>query len=750
MVAMLAVVAAVIIALLVGVSVRLTQRNLAAIEEHHRAALSTKAQMLAENHALALKGLVADNAFGDIQRLIERAVMGDRDVVYGLVVSSEGKVLAFAAPGSSRDVPDPRSHVQIGLRADQLDVTERTIREADLFGEHVFEIALPVNDGTDRLGTIRYGLSEGRMQAALRAAREASQHDIFSSLALSLGVAISAAAIMALVSGRAATRIAKPITDLASAAGALAAGDRSVRVDIRSNDEVQDLGEAFNNMVGELKSSYDSLEDLNRNLEAKVESRTHELAARNRDMRLVLDNVEEGFLTLATDGTMAMEHSSILDRWFGPYGENTTFTAYLERSSPMFSAYFEVGWEAVLEGFLPLEVCVDQLPKRIEVRGSTWNVRYTPIMNSGKLDGLLVVIQDVTIQLAREKEEQVQREILQAFQRLMRDRSGFMAFHAEMTELVMAATDGRHERDLPMLRRVIHTIKGNAAMFGLERLAVLCHGIEDEMAETRDLPTESSLDELHIAWQVLTDAIVPVSEASNNQTLQVPREDVQALVVSLDKIPAARHLARQVESWKLEPVQVPLRRLAEQATDLAKRYGKGPIAVDVQAEMIRCDPKRWAPFWSDVVHVVRNAVDHGLETPAERQAAGKPRGSIRLRAAWEGSDLVVAIGDNGRGIPFDKVRERATRLGLPHATHEDLVAALFVDGVSTASEVTDLSGRGVGMAVVRNRVESMGGRVIVDSTPGVGTTWMFRFRRQELADSWTPQAVRSTNGGSPG
>jgi two-component system, chemotaxis family, sensor kinase CheA len=733
MVLMLTAVAAILIGLLVSASVRLSQRNLAAIEAHERESLSTKSRMLAENHALALKSLVLDNAFGDVQRLIERSVIGDRDLVYGMFTSAEGRVWAFAGPGAWPDMPDPKAYTQIGLSHDQLSVSEPAMREADLFGEHVLEIALPVKDGTEKLGTLRYGLSTSRMQAALRVARAVSQHDIFNSLALSLCVALSAAAIAAFMSRRAAVRIAKPITDLASAAKALAAGNREVRVDIRSNDEVEELGDAFNDMVSELKSSYGSLEDLNRNLESKVHERTTALAGRNRDMRLVLDNVEEGFLTVTPDAVMTMEHSSILNRWFGPYGENTTFGGYLERTTPGFSAYFDLAWEAIQDGFLPLEVCVEQLPRRLEARGSTWRVRYTPILNSGKFDGMLVVIQDVTVEIARQRDEQVQREILNAFQRLMRDRAGFMSFHAEMTEMVKTVCDGRYREDIRTLRRVIHTIKGNAGMFGLDRMAALCHRIEDEMAETRDLPAEASIEELRADWKVLTDSVMPTSEAQGGQTFQVPREDVQALVASLDEIPAARHLAQQVENWKLEPIHVPLRRLAEQASELAKRFGKGDVQVELQAEMIRCDAKRWAPFWSDLVHVVRNAVDHGLETAEVRKALGKSRAIIRLKAAWEDSDLVVSIADNGRGVPFDSIRQSAIRLGLPHTTHDDLVAAVLSDGVSTAENVGDLSGRGLGMAVVRNRVESMGGRVLLSSVPGAGTTWTFRFRRQGLA-----------------
>src|ERR1700716_2791125 len=120
MVLMPTVVAAILIALLVSVSVRLSQRNLAAIDAHQRESLSTKSRMLAENHALALKSLVLDNALGDVARLIERAVIDDRGLVFGLFPSAEGGVWAFAGPGASPDMPAPKAYAQIGLSSGHL------------------------------------------------------------------------------------------------------------------------------------------------------------------------------------------------------------------------------------------------------------------------------------------------------------------------------------------------------------------------------------------------------------------------------------------------------------------------------------------------------------------------------------------------------------------------------------------------------------------------------------------------------
>jgi two-component system chemotaxis sensor kinase CheA len=122
------------------------------------------------------------------------------------------------------------------------------------------------------------------------------------------------------------------------------------------------------------------------------------------------------------------------------------------------------------------------------------------------------------------------------------------------------------------------------------------------------------------------------------------------------------------------------------------------------------------------VHAVRNAVDHGIETPEERSAAGKSMpANIYLRARVENADLVIELQDDGRGINWNKLAERAKQRGLPHHTQNELLEVLFMDGVSTRDEVSDLSGRGIGMGALRASCLALHGSVEVESQPGKGT-----------------------------
>jgi two-component system chemotaxis sensor kinase CheA len=126
-----------------------------------------------------------------------------------------------------------------------------------------------------------------------------------------------------------------------------------------------------------------------------------------------------------------------------------------------------------------------------------------------------------------------------------------------------------------------------------------------------------------------------------------------------------------------------------------------------------------------LLHLVRNAVDHGIERPAERAAAGKPRaGTITVSAALKGSRVEIAITDDGRGLDRERIRDEARARGLPESTEDrDLLALVFQPGLTTARALTAVSGRGVGLDVVKSQVNALHGTVGLESVAGAGTTF---------------------------
>ena len=129
-------------------------------------------------------------------------------------------------------------------------------------------------------------------------------------------------------------------------------------------------------------------------------------------------------------------------------------------------------------------------------------------------------------------------------------------------------------------------------------------------------------------------------------------------------------------------------------------------------------------LFRNLVHLVRNAIDHGIETPEERARGGKaPVGRLLITTLREASAFTVSVQDDGRGIDWDRVRALASERGLPASTPEELFAALASDGLSTRAQASEISGRGVGLGAVRQACEGLGGTFDIQSEPGSGTTF---------------------------
>jgi HPt (histidine-containing phosphotransfer) domain-containing protein/HAMP domain-containing protein len=720
------------LAIVLFLSARSSAQHLRAIEGSIEEGITSKGKVLTENHALALHGMVLDNAFLDMQTLLARAVSQDPDLVYGLFVNSEGGALAFQKRGSTGGelvAPEKDAWRELGLEPKELVQQRATIRRAFRLGQEVVDVAEPVlGDDREILGTIRYGLSTRRMHQALAVAAAESKSQQLNSIAL-IGATVGLATLLGILLSRVqAVRITLPVQALTQAAIDLAAGQRSVRVSITSGDELQVLGFSFNRMVEELSSSYRELEEMNRTLEHKVEERTLALAGRNRDMRLVLDNVDQGFITLSMDGVMASERSAVVDRWFGT-GADKTFWHYLFATSPDFALGFELGWDQLVADVLPYEVALEQLPSRLSAKGSSFSLRYMPLLKDDRLEGVLVVVADITDRLQREREEAELTELMEAFRRLMLDRVGFLAFSNEaagMVKLICSAD----AQDSHSLRSTLHTLKGNAAQMGLRVVAHLCHTLEDELATGDGLKSQTLL---HERWQALTEHVRQLIGEGDRHTMEVSATDYAALVSTLTRDGKSAALT-ELLAWRLEPATRPLRRLAEQARVLAKRLGKGEVDIDVQAGTVRLDPEVYGPFFSDLVHIVRNAVDHGIENQEERTLRGKPAvGKMTFKVQTNDNRIAFEISDDGRGIDWSVISELGASIGMPSRTAAERLAILCRQGVTTRSDVSETSGRGVGMSAIKQRIDAMHGRLEVDSTSS-GTKWT-------IVLPWTPEVT---------
>jgi two-component system chemotaxis sensor kinase CheA len=186
-------------------------------------------------------------------------------------------------------------------------------------------------------------------------------------------------------------------------------------------------------------------------------------------------------------------------------------------------------------------------------------------------------------------------------------------------------------------------------------------------------------------------------------------------------------LQRTALAMRMLPIRGTFQKMSRLVRDTAATLGK-QIRLVIEGEETELDRTVIEEIGDPLVHMIRNAVDHGIEPPSEREAAGKPaRGTVRLRAFHQGGFVVIEIADDGRGLDPARIRAKAVERGLiaPDAQldRRETLELIFAPGFSTAEQISDLSGRGVGMDVVRRNIERVRGKVEIDSLPGRGTTF---------------------------
>jgi signal transduction histidine kinase len=457
-------------------------------------------------------------------------------------------------------------------------------------------------------------------------------------------------------------------------------------------------------------------------LERIVAERTRDLDSRNEDMHLVLDNVGQGFFTIDRKGQVSRERSTVVGQWLGDPPASGAFWDYLGQNDAQLGEWFQLGFESVLEDVLPIELSIEQLPKRTQIGQRHLRFEYRPIMVRERFEKLLVVISDATHVVEVERLEAQQRETHVLFERIMRDRAGVVELLSEGLELQKQL---KSSTDLASKKRALHTLKGNASIFGMHVFANYCHQVETQIAEEGDL-ADKYVEELQHRWDAVSARVHTLLGGSLGSKLEIDEAEYQA-VLEAAKRNDTSSIVGMLSTWKLEPTEKRLVRIADQARSIAERQRK-PIEVRMSSNQLRLESNVWVPFWSSFIHLVRNAVDHGLEDSEERIRAKKaPVGTLELKTFRENDAIIVEVRDDGRGVDWDAVKRRAKELGLPCATQEDLTELLFADGFSTRSQVSDLSGRGVGMSSVRRACEARGGQISVHSERGRGTTLQCRF-----------------------
>lgn len=586
-------------------------------------------------------------------------------------------------------------------------------------GENDIDIALGVKSPTGKeLGSVAVRVSLARENAAFATARRR----IFW-LAFTLS-AVVAALLVAVVR----RTIISPLAKLERAARRLSRGEL-IEVAVERHDEIGSLGRAFNHMgraIGE---------------------RELRISAMTTRLQGLLDHMRQAIVVFDERGELGAERSKLARELFGTRAGADSNVADLlypgDSASSVEREAFSVWLEEAASETADFAELAELAPREVTLPGPSGEEHLLELefRAASPEDGrkrFLLLATDVTSQrklertaVAQEREHQKQ---LSAMRRLLAGGGqvfvrflGHTRDRLERAHATLRGVRGVPRDAVEELFRFVHTLRAEARSFDLKRVETLAAGLEVELAGVRHAPAEATVREA--AAEKLRQGFAAIgTELDQAETLfvqsspigrrvleqvTVSRDDVEALYEKLGS--RKDELGKLASRLAARPFGELLSALPDSVERWASKEGKR-VELSVTGREALVPAALVGPLGGVLAHLLRNAVAHGLELPAERRALGKPEiGSVEVSCAEHADGVVVEVRDDGAGFDLDALRKAAKG----HA-REDGVELAFVQGVSTRERPDELAGHGVGLAAVRDDLLRAGYSVGVSSERGHG------------------------------
>lgn len=480
-----------------------------------------------------------------------------------------------------------------------------------------------------------------------------------------------------------------------------------------------------------------------------------ELAEKSGKLAGLLDNSGQGFLSFGRDLLVEPEHSRECVNLLGGQIAGSPVATLLNLGDAERERQLIDNLRSAIDEPDPFrrDLYLSLLPAEQRINGRIVRIAYRPLE-----ERLMLILTDITER--RRLEEQVATE--QARLKLIvvavteaDDLFEVLEHFKEFREETLPGLlDDLTASRLAEIYRQVHTFKGLFAQLEFPELPKSLHQLESLLGRAKrqvaaatcgaddiTLGMERAQAALESDLAVLRDALGDGFFAKSGCLVldqdQVAMLDRIAHRLHADGQPSpspeeTREFVRWLRCLRHVRLAEMLSGYPKAVARLAERLGKEVAPVTMEDDGVRVDPAIYGPFAKSLVHLFRNAVDHGIEPPEERLEAGKDEvGSIHCRITREDADILVEIADDGRGLDPDAIRRKAVALEYCDAEQalamndDGIHSVIFDDAFSTRDDITETSGRGIGLAAIRDEVDKLGGRIVVASSPGQGTRFTF-------------------------
>lgn len=500
-------------------------------------------------------------------------------------------------------------------------------------------------------------------------------------------------------------------------------------------------------VINDLRVAQAQLEDYSKNLETKVEQRTLELRSANQLMSAILNSLDQGILVFDQSGKVLPYFSKISRELFRKEIENSNVVELLS-SDRLVQSQLKDWLSVTFEEMLDFEDTKALGPDRL-VRGEDVEIclSYNAMRGStGKLDAIVMVATDKTDEMRAKKEADHERSLARRVMQITKYQSQFKSFSTDALQIfersnkaIRDAQETRSALNVESFSRDLHTFKGGAATFALGELATLAHEAETILSvdsEERLFELKNAIFKLDSQFSNFLESNKELYGGSlNGQVKQIEISNARATewLEKLNAHPAMKELSSEIENlFFREKIGDHFSYLDESLGELAQSLKKKMRPLKIVNGDLRIEAKHYRELFANFIHIFRNAIDHGLETPEQRLQNQKPEeGHIEIvfsvKEEMSQKLIEIKVRDDGAGVDPAKIRARMMKLGYSEEdcqkTDQEIIQFIFDDRFSSRDQISEISGRGVGLAALKNSVLVLGGKVSVTSIIGQSTAF---------------------------
>jgi HPt (histidine-containing phosphotransfer) domain-containing protein len=458
-------------------------------------------------------------------------------------------------------------------------------------------------------------------------------------------------------------------------------------------------------------------------VEELVADRTGELLSERNDMKIILNNVEQGIFTIEGNASIAVQCSAACEKIFSRDIRSLHVVEIFGEDRAMWDDLFEM----VFDETKNTNSLIDLLPKQLNYQTKNLKLEYKVTHEKSKIKSVLCVVSDMTLIDELETRNIIEINKNAALIKVLSNKNDFIEA-IEITESLKKYS-GDHEE----IKRKVHTLKGAFAFLDCRWLAEICHAWEGQLqsADNFEIVVKNAYENLKNELEKFI--------LANAKVLKI-NSDIQFVQVELASfLKALRYVATfnpdpkiydALDDLMLVPIDEELNWLSEAFVGFGEGLGKkiNPIIFDKNDKI---PAKIYRDLFRSFIHIVRNSADHGIENIQDRIKNNKPlAGQMSVKLHDEGGEYYLEFKDDGQGLNFEKLKDllRIKNIEVP-PLDEKLIDILFSDGFSTKEHITESSGRGVGLGAVRAEAKKLGGNAYAVSELGKGFTIRVHFKK---------------------